>query len=275
MMNQTPEKLMINQFMSNQKINDLLHMASEYIECDTECQENKKSKQLHDKFVKSQTDLKTAPAKLKRNEKNYYVYNYGQEYYDDMKKNELSNDASEIITKISDEFNSQVENALLINSLLKTSDPSENCNDQYPIIQEELNHQLNKKTTDMLVNNRKTYYSNESIERLELWNKFWLFIYYFIILVFLILCFPKTVWELAKYGFVIGLAFLYIFIVNYSFLFSFLKSDRKFKVFISIIYFIILLIVILSILYKITTTFKYILINLTDAISKIYVFSEK
>ena len=263
---------MTNQFMSNQKINDLLQLASEYIECGPECQENKKSKELHDKYIKSQTEFKNAPNNLEQNKKNYYVYTYGPAYYEDIKKKELSTNASEIISKILDEFNSQVENSLIMNSLLKTTDPSENCSDQYPIVQNELNYQLNKKTNNMSINNRETYYSNESIERLELWNKFWSFIYYFIILIFMILCFPKTKYELIKYISVIGLAFLYIFMVNHSLLYFY---NNKFKIIISIIYFIILLIVILFLLYKMASTVKYILINLTEIMTKIYSFSEK
>lgn len=272
-MNQTPEQLMINQFMSNQKINDLIQLASEYVECGPECQDNKKSEELYDKYVKSQTALKMAPNKLEKNKKNYYVYTYGPSYYEDIKKNELSENASKIASKISDEFNSQVENALILNSILRTTDSSSNCIDQYPIIQEELTYQLDKKTNDFLINNRKTYYSNESIERLELWNKFWIFIYYFIILIFMILCFPKTKYELIKYGIVVGLAFLYIYLINYTLSFSFLYNN-KFKILISIVYFILLLIIILFLLYKIATTFKYILINLTDTLTKIYKFSE-
>ena len=209
-MEQSPEKLMTNQFITNQKINDLLELASEYIECGPECQENKKSQELYDKYLKSQTALKMAPDKLEENKKNYYVYTYGQSYYEDIKKKELLENASEIMNKISDEFNSQVENTLMMNTLLQTTDPDSKCSDHYPLIQEKLNYKLNKKTNNTLINNRETYYNNESIERLEAWNKFWIFIYYFIILVFLILCFPKTIYEVIKYGFVIGIAFLYI-----------------------------------------------------------------
>lgn len=272
-MDQTSEKLMMNQFMSNQKINNLIQLASEYIECGPECQENKKSEELYDKYVKSQTALKMAPDKLEKNKKNYYIYTYGPAYYEDMKKNELSDNASEIVSKISDEFNSQVETALKMNLILKTTDPSENCKNQYPIIQEEIDSKLNKNLDDTLINNRKTYYSNKSIERLELWNKFWLFVYYFLIFIFLILCFPKTKYELVKYGIVLLLSFLYIFLINYIYSFSFLYNN-KLKILFSTIYLIILLIIILFILYKIGTSFKYILINLTEVMNKIYKFSE-
>ena len=161
-----------------------------------------------------------------------------------------------------------------MNSILETTDPSKNCLDQYPVIQNELNAQLDKKINNSLINDRKTYYSDESAQRLELWNKFWVFIYYFIILVFMILCFPKTKYELVKYGVIIGLAFFYIYMVNYTFSFSTLYNN-KLKIVISIVYFILLLIVVLFMLYKIATTFKYVLINLTDTLSKIYIFSEK
>ena len=81
-MTQSPEKLMTNQFITNQKINDLLELASEYITCGPECQENKKSQQLYDKYLNSQKVLHSAPEKLEKNRKKYYVYTYGAAYYE-------------------------------------------------------------------------------------------------------------------------------------------------------------------------------------------------
>ena len=190
------------------------------------------------------------------------------------KKNEkeIEENSSKIMDVISNEFNFQVENALIMNELLKTTDSYSNCSNQYPIIQKKLNNELYKQTNDMLINNRNVYYNSESIKRLKNWNKLWSFIYYFLILIFLILCFPRTIYEFIKYVFVIGLSFLYMLIVNKSYLFIY---GNTFKIIISIIYFIMLLIIILFVLYKIATTFKYVLINLTDTMTKIYKFSEK
>jgi hypothetical protein len=221
---QSPEKLMTNQFMINQKINNLLELDSLYMN------------------------------NGKKNEK------------------EIEENSSKIMDVISNEFNFQVENALIMNELLKTTDSYSNCSNQYPIIQKKLNNELYKQTNDMLINNRNVYYNSESIKRLKNWNKLWSFIYYFLILIFLILCFPRTIYEFIKYVFVIGLSFLYMLIVNKSYLFIY---GNTFKIIISIIYFIMLLIIILFVLYKIATTFKYVLINLTDTMTKIYKFSEK
>ena len=88
-MNQTPEQLIANQFASNRKINDLIQLASEYIECGPECQKDKKSEELYNKYIKSQTVLKSAPDNLEKNKKNYYVYTYGPAYYDDIKKKRI------------------------------------------------------------------------------------------------------------------------------------------------------------------------------------------
>lgn len=269
-MEQSPEKLMTNQFISNQKINELLELASEYITCGPECQENKKSQELYDKYLNSQKILKMIPEKVKKNKKNYYVYTYGEEYYNEMEKKELSENAKEIISKISDEFNIQVNNALTMDSLLKTSGSEQIFSDQYPVIQEELIKQLKKKENSALVNDRETYYSDKSIKRLELWNKFLSFVYYFTILIFLILCFPKNWTELAKYLLVLGLSFLYLLFINHYQIFVY---NRNFEIFMSIIYFIVLLIIILFILYKIATSFKYILISLTELLTKVYKFS--
>jgi hypothetical protein len=176
---------------------------------------------------------------------------------------ELLENVSKIINDIKTEFRTQVENSLLMNDLLETIDP---------LVKDKLYREIDTKKNNAMVNNRKTYYTNNSIEKLEMWNKFLTFIYYFVVLVFLILCFPRTSWEFIKYGLIIGSAFFYIFIINHTNLFIY---DVKFKVIIFIVYFIVLLIIILFILYKIAITFKFVLINLTDTMRKIYNFSEK
>jgi hypothetical protein len=271
-METSPENILSNQLMSNQKINSLLDLASDYVECGPECQKNKKSEELYKKYLKSQNASTMIPEELKKNKKNYYVYTYGDSYYDNVEKTELVKNVSIIIDDIKTEFETQVENAFVMNQLLQTTDPDLNCSDHYPLVQEKLNHEFDKKKNNMMVNNRETYYSSESIEKLEMWNKFWIFIYYFVILVFLILCFPRTLGEFIKYGLILGGAFFYIFIINHTNLFIY---DVKFKVIIFIVYFIVLLIIILFILYKIATTFKFVLINLTDTMRKIYNFSER
>lgn len=271
-MENSPEKILSNQLISNQQINSLLDLASDYVECGPECQKNKKSEELYEKYLKSQNASKMIPDEMEKNKKNYYVYTYGDSYYENIKKKELLENVSDIIDEIKTEFNSQVENALVMYNVLQTTDPDSNCSNHYPLVQDKINHDFNKKKNNMMVNNRETYYGSESIEKLEMWNKFWIFIYYFIVLVFLIVCFPRTLQELIKYGLVIGGAFFYIFLVNHTNLFIY---NVKFKVIIFIVYFIVLLIIILFILYKIATTFKFVLINLTDTMRKIYNFTEK
>lgn len=271
-MKPSPEKILSNQLISSQKINNLLNLASDYVECGPECQKNKKSEELYEKYLKSQNVSKTIPDELEKNRENYYVYAYGDSYYEDIKTDELSENISEIIDEIKTEFDIHVNNALVMDKVLQTTDPDSNCSNHYSLVQDKLNRDFDKKKNNMMVNNRDTYYSSESIEKLEMWKKFWTFIYYFAILVFLILCFPKTLRQFIKYGLVIGGSFLYIFIINHSNLFI---HDVKFKVIIFIVYFIVLLIIILFILYKIATTFKFVLINLTDTMRKIYNFTEK
>jgi hypothetical protein len=262
----------MNQLIASEKINNLLQLATNYVECDETCQKTKKSKDLHQKYLDSQANLKNAPDELEKNKKKYYVYTHGTEYYDDLRNKELEENADNIAKQISDEFNSQVKTALSLNSILTTTDPENNCSDQYPVIQDKLNYEIDKKSNEMLVNNRETYYDTQSIDNLKLWKKFLLFLYYFAILIFLIACFPKTITDLMKYLFVIGLSFLYIFIINKTLKYL---NTNKFKIFIFIIYFATLITIILFILYKIATSFKYILINLTEIITKVYSFSQK
>ena len=190
---------MNSNLMSSQKINDLLQMASNYAECDEECQKNKKTQDLYKKYLDSQAIVENGPKELEKNKKNYYVYTNGETYYENMKQTELNKNVNDIISQITEEFNLQIELAKSLNTVLATTDPEVNCTDQYPIIQGKLKHEIYEKTDEMMVNNRETYYDDQATENLELWKKFLLFIYYFLILVFLILCFPKTLYQLFKY----------------------------------------------------------------------------
>ena len=218
-MKNSPEKILSNQLISNQKINSLLDLASDYVECGPECQKNTKSEELYEKYLKSQNISKMIPDEIEENKKKYYVYTYGNSYYENIKKEELLENVSEIMNDIKNEFNSQLENITVMYNLLQTTDPDLNCSNHYPLVQHKLNNEFNKKNNRMMVNDRETYYTSESIDKLKMWEKFLIFIYYFVVLIFLILCFPKTLKDFFKYGLTIGGSFFYIFIINYTNLF--------------------------------------------------------
>ena len=68
-MNTSPEQLMVSQLMKNQKINDLIEMASQYVDCNEECQKNKTSQELYQKYADTQNAVKNASTNLEKYKK--------------------------------------------------------------------------------------------------------------------------------------------------------------------------------------------------------------
>jgi hypothetical protein len=268
-MNTSPEQLMVSQLMKNQKINDLIEMASQYVDCNEECQKNKTSQELYQKYADTQNAVKNASTNLEKYKKKYYIYTYGDEYYDNLRKKELSENASTIINELSTEFKAQIDNAYAMNKLfVATVDTSGNCINQYPIFQEYINNQLYSKMTQIGIDNREVYYTDMSIDRLKLWGKFLLFVYYFCVLMFMILCIPRTFKDFFwKYGLVIGLLFLYPFLIDKIVVYFY---NNNYNIIFIILYILILLVIILFILYKIAKTFKYTLVGLMDVVNTSY-----
>jgi len=269
-MNTSPEQLMISQLMKNQKINDLLEMASKYVDCDEECQQNKKSQELYQKFSESQDNLKNASKKLENNKKKYYVYTYGEEYYRKIKNDELNENAKIISEELMNEFNEQIKNATIMNSLYVTTlKTNGSCLDEYPELQLFINKKLSNEFRELGVNSREAYYTDISTDRIKLWGKFLLYIYYFCIIIFMIFCFPNDTKKLIFYfGIPIALFFLYPIVIQHL---TFYIYNNKFNIFFMILYIILILTILLFIFYKMATTFKIILTNIIDLFQKKYI----
>lgn len=262
-MNTSPEQLMISQLMKNQKINDLLEMASQYVDCNEECQKNKKSQDLYQKFSESQDNLKNAPLKLEQNKKKYYTYTYGEEYYKKMRNDELNENANTILTELLNEFKEQIKNAKIMNSLYVTTlETNGNCLDKYPELQLFINKKLSDEYKEIGINNREAYYTDISTDRIKLWGKFLLYIYYFCIIIFMIFCFPKNIKDLFLYfGIPLGLFFLYPFVIHHI---TYYIYNNKFNIFFIILYILLILTILLFIFYKMAITFKLVLSNLNN-----------
>jgi hypothetical protein len=181
-------KLLKNQQISQDKINQLLEQATSSLLCGPTCQKTKKTEELRQKYIDAETNLQTAPVQLEQSRKNYYVFSQGSSYYDNMLEKELNEKAEQITTMLTDNFRDELTSATTmnqyLNSALISSSYSENLLDDLLKKNEELRLKLRNNQGDILTNNRKTYYQEEAIERLKLWHKFWWYIYYALVIVF-------------------------------------------------------------------------------------------
>jgi hypothetical protein len=181
-------KLLKNQQISQDKINQLLEQATSSLLCGPTCQKTKKTEELRQKYIDAETNLQTAPVQLEQSRKNYYVFSHGSSYYDNMLEKELNEKAEQITSMLTDNFRDELTSATTmnqyLNSALISTSYSENLLDELLKKNEELRLKLRNNHGDILTNNRKTYYQEEAIERLKLWHKIWWYIYYTLVAVF-------------------------------------------------------------------------------------------
>jgi hypothetical protein len=166
------------------KFNDFLDNANQVLSCDSECQEQKKKDELKKKYLEAKTNLITAPNQVETSYKNYLIYTKGDSAYNEYRDDELQQKAEMIITTFKTTFNDGIEkikdsydtySGLLLNFShiveLYTKLVKENAF---------LTLQVKNKTSDVLTNDRKTYYEDQSIDNLVF--------YYYIIMIIYIIC---------------------------------------------------------------------------------------
>lgn len=187
---QSKQDLLVNQRNAQEQINNLLEQSTQALLCGPDCQKQKVSDELKQKYLNAQTNLKTAPINLETTKKNYYVYTEGEPSYNNMLESELKQKAETIGELISASFNDELTSAITMNKYYNTavinSNYTKDLLNEYDEKNKELKLQLRDRRGDILTNDRKTYYENDALDRLKLWHRFWWYIYYLLVLVFLI-----------------------------------------------------------------------------------------
>jgi stalled ribosome rescue protein Dom34 len=176
------QNLLKQQMNTQQKINDLLEKSAQTIACGPQCQKNKVSEELKQKYLDIQTTIKNAPSILEQTKKTYYTYTKGKTYYNNMQETELKKNAEIIANELTIQFNKEVEIAHTMNSYLQTalinSGHTSELLSQYRNENYLLENELSSTYGDILTNDRKTYYESTATERLQLWHRFYKYVYY-------------------------------------------------------------------------------------------------
>lgn len=180
------------------KFNEFLDNANKVLSCDSNCQEQKKKNELKKKYLEAKTNLLTAPIQVETSYKNYLTYANGDTAYNEYQENQLQEKAEMIITTFKSSFNDGIEkikemydtySGLLVNFAhiveLYTKLVKEN---------KFLTLEVKNKTSDVLTNDRKTYYEDQSIDNLIFYYKIIMFFYVIFLIVFAvsIFVFPST-----------------------------------------------------------------------------------
>jgi hypothetical protein len=177
--------------ISRHKFNDFIDKASEILTCDSKCQEEKKRVELEQKYLESKTNLLTAPSLVETSYKNYLTFAEGENAYNEYRERELESKAKTIVEAFKNNFQEEVAKA---KTLLKTYTGLllnyTHVVEFFGTLKKEnalLNLEVKNTTSDLLTNDRKTYYEDQKIDNLYFYYKILLFIY-------LIVCGSFLIW---------------------------------------------------------------------------------
>ena len=195
------QKLLKRQRNSQETINQLLELSSQELICGPDCQQQKISTELKQKYLDAQTNLQTAPINLENTKKNYYVYAEGIPFYNNMLEEELQQKANKISTLVSENFDSEISDAnvmnLYLNTALINSKYTTELLENYLEKNKNLKLQLKERYGDILTNDRKTYYETDALNTLTFWYKLFWYIYYVLVII-LVLVFIFSSIDLPK-----------------------------------------------------------------------------
>ena len=211
---------------NNININDFnkfLNLAAESIICGPDCQREKTAETLRQKVINAKTNQVMAPYNIETSIKNYITYTRGEAAYDEYNEAKLTRQANEISASIQNSFK---ENADITREMAQQYfvlfNNFENVLELYSNYfkkNKELEKEIKKMDSDILTNNRKTYYEDQQIDVLNSYYYFFIIIYIIIWILFFIFIFifPSKLTRFKLFG-IAFLLLIYPFIATPIFL---------------------------------------------------------
>jgi hypothetical protein len=162
---------------SENKLNQLISNATDSVLCNPECQQAREAASLLKIYNEAQSNLSSAPTEFYNAQKNYLTFTEGTAAYDEFIVAQYTKEAEDRINKYKNAIKDDIKEIKTYISAYDTlAFNLKNVVELFLTYAKEnayLYHKLKIKVGDVLTNERKTYYENENIGRLN-------FIYYFI-----------------------------------------------------------------------------------------------
>ncbi len=173
------------------KFNSMIDKATAAVSCGPECQRQQKDEELRQAYLNAQTNLATAPNNVFVTRQNYIVFDQGQPAYDELIDSELLQQAQQLSSYYQTNFTNESQNIIFnTNTYSGLLLNLKNIFDLFLKYKEEniqLFKQLKSETSDVLTNDRKTYYQDQGISNLKFYyHYFFLLIYVIIVLAYVI-----------------------------------------------------------------------------------------
>jgi len=203
------------------KFNTLISQATDAIMCDSECKKQKQIDELKQIYLKSQSNLASAPVQLQVAQKNYVTFTQGESAYNDLLDNQLQEKAQTIADKFTEIFEEETGKFITkLNTYQGLLLNYKNIIELYFKYKKEniqLIKDLKNETNDVLTNERKTFYEDQKIDGLKFYYFYFLYVIYiicFICFVAFTFMYPSNTSFLVKIISIIGF-FLLPFVSSY------------------------------------------------------------
>ena len=198
------------------QVNALIAQSNEQLMCGPTCQKEKNISDLQQKYVSAQNNLKTAPKQLEEAKQNYYKALEGQAGYNKIVLDKVTADAKKVTTSLKTEFeksSKEVENLIGVYNTLKSNyNNVNNLSVEYAENNIEMAKILKKIRGDIITNDRKTYYEQQSVDGLSWWYNWFRIIYIVLVIGFIIVLLFKSQWWLYKVLIIVLVIFYPIYI---------------------------------------------------------------
>ena len=194
--------------------NNLLEQARSAVTCDSDCQHRKKAQELKDKYLAAKARVSSGPSDADVAEKKYLLFTQGQSGYNEHLDNTLNAKADKISEMFLEKFKDDAKNVssgmLTYHSLFINYT---NVLDLYKKYKEEniiLEKNVKNDSSDILTNERKTFYEDQGVDSLNLYYYIMSIVYIITLVGFVIAIFfsPSAFSIMAKVGILVGLIIL-------------------------------------------------------------------
>jgi len=184
-----------NNFTMNSKqmrqIQDLIKQEQELLTCGPDCQKFKKNEELKTNYINAQTNLIAAPDILKEAQKKFFMNAQGIAGYNDMIEEELKNKVDKIAKNMRVEFEENIKNAESLTGTYQTmsdqDDYLQELKEKYVKENILLAGKIRNILTDIVTNDRKTYYQSQNLTSSMNWYYLYAAIYAVLLIIFLVL----------------------------------------------------------------------------------------
>jgi hypothetical protein len=189
--------------------------------CDETCQNDKTAYSLYQKYLDAKTNVSSAPTQLNTATQDYITYMKGSSGYQDYQEQQLETNANAAadtyLKKNNDEVNKIKSEIATYDNLFINYANVVDLNEKYIKDIHFIRNKLKTKSSDILTNDRKTYYEDQENDNLKYYYYILSIFYLILLVIYIILFFTHS----SSVGWAIRLL-IFIVLVIYYFIGTFL-----------------------------------------------------